>query len=84
MSHYTPTNDQIQALVRYASAKLGVTPEQLISTIQSGKVSQLSKNMSPNDAEKLESMLKSNGQAAQFLQSPAVQQYISRFLNNKP
>lgn len=84
MSHYTPTNDQIQALVRYASAKLGMTPEQLVSTIQNGQVSNLSKNMSSNDAKKLESMLQNNGQAAQFLQSPAVQQYIANFLNNKP
>ena len=84
MSHYTPTNDQIQALVRYASAKLGMTPEQLLSTIQSGQVSQLGKNMSPNDAKALESMVQNNKQAAQFLQSPAVQQYISNFFKNKP
>lgn len=83
MSHYTPTNDQIQALLKYASAKLGMTPEQLLKVVQSGQVSQLGQSMSPNDAKTLQSFLQNNKQAEQFLQSPAVQQYIANFFKDK-
>lgn len=83
MSHYTPTPDQLQALLQYAGKRLGMTPEQLISTVQNGGVSSLEKNMSPADAKKLHAFIGDKQKADQFLQSPQVQQMIAKFLNSK-
>lgn len=82
MSHYTPTPDQLQALLQYAGKRLGMTPEQLIHTVQSGGISSLEKNMSAADAQKLHAFMGDKQKADQFLQSPKVQQMIARFLNN--
>lgn len=81
MSHYTPTNDQMQALLQYASKRLGVSPDQLLNAAQSGDVSKLGQSMSPADAQTLQSFMQNNKQAQQFLQSPAVQQYIANLFN---
>ncbi len=83
MSHYTPSNDQIQALLQYASSRLGLSPEQLLRAVQNSDVSQLVNSMSPNDAKTLQSFMQNNKQAEQFIQSPAVQQYIANFFKDK-
>ena len=36
MSGYKPTPEQLQALLQYASGRLGVTPEELKKTLESG------------------------------------------------
>lgn len=84
MSHYTPTPDQLQALLQYAGKRLGMSPEQLITAVQNGGISSLEKNLSAADSKKLNTLIGDKQKADQFLQSPQVQQMIAQFLNSKP
>lgn len=78
-----PTPAQLQALLQYASKRLGTTPEHLIKTVQAGGLDELAKNLSPNDAAKLQSMTKDKAQAEQLLNSPAAQQLINQILKDQ-
>lgn len=72
MSQVTP--DQLQALLAYASKRLGTTPEQLEKTVSEGNLSALTNHMNPENAAKLNAMVSDRSQSrttAGFGRSPA-------------
>lgn len=77
MGQITP--DQLQALIAYASGRLGVTPEQLQNTVQTGDLGPLSDRVSPDIA----AVLGDRGKTEQLLRSPQVQALLSQLLGGK-
>ena len=75
-----PTPAQLQALIQYASKRLGTTPDQLLKTVNDGG---LAKTLSPADAAKLQSLIKDKSQAEQLLNSPAARQILDQALKNQ-
>ena len=75
-----PTPAQLQALIQYASKRLGTTPDQLLKTVNDGGLDGLAKTLSPADAAKL---IKDKSQAEQLLNSPAARQILDQALKNQ-
>ncbi len=78
-----PTPAQLQALIQYASKRLGTTPDQLLKTVNDGGLDGLAKTLSPADAAKLQSLIKDKSQAEQLLNSPAARQILDQALKNQ-
>lgn len=77
------TPDQLQALLQYASKKLGTTPEQLVKTVNQGDMSSLTKDLSPEEQARFKAMTADKGKAEQVLNSPQAQQLIQQALQKK-
>lgn len=76
------TPQQMDALLKYASQRLGTTPEQLSKTVQAGRLDSLTKNMPADTAAKVQAMAKDKKKAEQLLSSPEAQQLIQQLLKN--
>lgn len=82
MSDPKYSQDQLNALLRFASKKLGMTPEALAKTLQNGNVSDLGKRLPPDKAAKLNGMTTDQKkQTEELLRSPEAQRLISQLLN---
>ncbi len=77
MANLTP--QQLSALLQFASAKLGVSEEQLAKTVQTGDTSHL--GLSVEAQQKVQGMLGSNPEA--LLQSPQVKAMLENLLGEK-
>ena len=76
------TPDQLQALLKFASKKLGTTPEKLAETVQSGGVAGISSELPPDQAEKIEEVLHDKAKAQALLQTPEAQKLIAQLLGD--
>lgn len=77
MSQPTPT--QMNALLQYAAARLGIPAEQLAATVAEGGYDTLASSLSADSRRTLESLVGNPKQAEALLSSPAVQAYLKRF-----
>lgn len=75
------TPEQLQALLKYASKKLGTTPEQLAKTVQTGGSDSLASRLSPADAARFQAVVGDKAKLEQMLRSPQAQQLIDQLLN---
>ncbi len=76
--------EQMQALLRYAARRLGVSPEQLARTLQSDGLDGLKNALSPSDAAALEGLGEvDRARAGQLLRSPEAQQALRRLLGGQ-
>lgn len=77
------TPDQLQALLQYASKRLGTTPEKLAQTVQSGGLAGLSK-LSPDlpaeEAEKIDAVVRDKSKAEALLETPEAQRLMQQIL----
>ena len=77
--------EQLQALLKMASKKLGTTPEKLAKTVQQGDLSSITSKMKPEDAAKLNAVTADKGKAEKLVSSPDAQKLLQQLLNqNKP
>ena len=53
MSDNQLTPEQMQTLLKFASKKLGTTPDKLVKTVNEGNLSSLAPNLSAESREKL-------------------------------
>lgn len=74
-----PTPAQLQALLQYASARLGIPAEQLASTVASGGYDGLVNSLSDKSRRTLESLLSDRSQAQALFSSPQVQEFLKRY-----
>lgn len=74
-----PTPEQLSALLQYASARLGVSAEQLASTVTKGGYEGLASSLSDADRRSLERLVGDPQKAQAFLNSPQVQALLKRF-----
>ena len=77
MNQLTPA--QMNALLQYASAKLGVPPEQLATAASNGGYEGLLSSLSAESRRTLQAMLGNPTQLQALLQSEQVRQLLSRF-----
>lgn len=78
-----PTPAQLQALLQYASKRLGTTPQQLIDTVNANGLASLADKLSPAEAAKLKSIAFDRQKAEEWLRSPTGQQMLRRALNGR-
>lgn len=76
MSQITP--EQLQAVIQYASKRLGMTPEQLAATVQSGGVSALAARAGRENVQKLNALAGDPAKLNQLIASPEVQAFLSK------
>lgn len=81
MSQITP--EQLQALLGYASKRLGMTPEQLASTIQNGGVSALADRAGAQNAQKISELAGDPARLQQLIGAPEVQAFLSKLMGGK-
>lgn len=81
MSQITP--DQLQALLGYASKRLGMTPEQLASTVQNGGLSALSNRAGAGNTQKFAELAGDPAKLQQLISSPEVQAFLSKLTGGK-
>lgn len=81
MSQITP--DQLQALLAYASKRLGMTPEQLAQTVQSGGLSSLSNRAGAGNTQKFAELANDPQRLQQLLNTPEVQAFLSKLTGGK-
>lgn len=72
--------EQLYALLQYASRKLNLSPKQLAEALSSGGVEGLAGNLSPENAAKLKGMMNDRAKAQQLLDSPQAQALIQKLL----
>lgn len=77
------SQDQLQALLQYASKKLGTTPEKLVKTVNQGNLSSLTSGMSPGEAAKVQSLMSDQKKAEQLISSPEAKQLIQKILEQR-
>lgn len=77
------TQEQMQALMNYASKRLGTTPDKLAKTVQKGGIEGLASSLSPQEASKVNEVLSNKKKAEQLLNSPEAQKLIQQLLQNK-
>lgn len=73
MSSFSITPEQVHMLLQIAGKRLGTTPEALAKAIQSGGLDGLQQTLSPQNRQKLASLLGDRAQAEQLLRSPDIQ-----------
>lgn len=76
------TPEQLNALIQYASKKLGITPEQLSKTVE-GDIGQLASKVSKEDAAKFQALVGDKDKLESMLKSPKAQQIIEKLLGDK-
>ncbi len=76
-----PTPAQLQALLQYASAKLGIPPEQLAATAAKGGYEGLVSSLSDSSRRTLESLAGNPSQLQALLRSPQVRELLERLSN---
>ena len=74
------TPQQLEALLKFASSKLGISQEQLARTVQSGNLDEL--GLSPDSTRKLNGMMGGNDPQS-LLQSPQVQALLLQLLGGQ-
>ena len=74
-----PTPAQLQALLQYASSRLGMPAEQLARTVADGGYDKLTSSLSADSRRKLEALVGDPQKAQALLSSPAVKAYLDRF-----
>lgn len=73
-------NDELNELIGKASKAVGTDADNLKKTIDSGKLDDLVKKMKPQDAKKLEEIIKNPKLAEQMLKTPQAQALIKHFM----
>ena len=75
------TPAQMEALLRFAADKLGVSEQQLARTVQTGDTSHL--GLSPENNRKLEGLMNNNQSLETLLRSPQTAALLERLLGGK-
>ena len=74
-----PTPAQMQALLQYASQKLGVPPEQLAAAAKTGRYEELTASLSDGSRRTLENLVGDPQKLQALLSSPQIQELLKRF-----
>ena len=73
-----PNQNELRAMLDALSRKMGNTPQELEQSAQSGQLDRMLRNLKPNDAQKLQSVLQSPEAANALLNSTQAQQLIKK------
>lgn len=71
-------NSSMEKMIQLASSKLGVSPEKLKSTLESGNVEDMLGSMRKEDADKLKKLMNSPSARDKLLNSPEAAKIIKK------
>ena len=71
-------NSSMEKMIQLASSKLGVSPEKLKSTLESGNVDEMLGSMRREDADKLKKLMKDPAAKEKLLSSPEAAKIIKK------
>ena len=71
-------NSSMEKMIQLASSKLGVSPEKLKSTLESGNVEDMLGSMRKEDADKLKKLIKDPSARDKLLSSPEAAKIIKK------
>ena len=71
-------NSNMEKMIQLASSKLGVSPEKLKSTLESGNVEDMLGSMRKEDADKLKKLIKDPSAREKLLSSPDAAKIIKK------
>ncbi|MBQ8687134.1 MAG: hypothetical protein IJ512_01140 [Ruminococcus sp.] len=74
---------QLDGLLKTVGQKLGVSPSDLRHALESGKLDAAVKNMRPEDAKKMQSVLQNPGQMKKIMQSPQAKALYEKLTGKK-
>lgn len=78
-----PNNAQVQNLLNTLSKKLGVSPENLKKSVQSGNISSSLKNLDPDEAKKIQEIISNKEASSKILSSNKAQDLMKKILGDK-
>lgn len=73
----------MEALLRFASSRLGMTPQQLAGTVQSGGLKALQQKLPPQKADQLNALIGDPKQAENWLRDPKTAGMLQNFLKKQ-
>ena len=76
MGNIQLTPQQLEALLKFASARLGISQEALARSVQSGDPDAL--GLSPEYTRKLEGLIGNRAQTEELLRSPQIKEALER------
>jgi len=68
----------MEKLLQTAGARLGMSPEKLMSALEKGSVNDILANMNPADKEKIKSVLESGTAVEKLMKSPQAVQMMKQ------
>ncbi|MGN0631749.1 MAG: hypothetical protein ACI4JN_10520 [Ruminococcus sp.] len=71
-------------MLKTLSAKLGMTPEELKETLQTGNLDGAVKNMGAGDKQKLQSVIGNKAKLEKIMQSPQAKALYEKLTGSKP
>lgn len=74
---------QLDGLLKTVGQKLGVSPSDLRSALESGRLDSAVKNMRPDDAKKLNAVLGNPAQMEKIMQSPQAKALYEKLTGRK-
>ncbi len=83
MNDRSITPDQLNALLQYASKRLGTTPEQLAKTVQAGGTDSIASKLPSDKAAQFAALAGDQAKMQELLNSPQAQQLIQQLMNQK-
>ena len=82
MSDNKPTPNS-WTLLQYASKRLGISPEELASTVDGNMAQKLSSKLSAVDAARFQEVVSDKDKLEKMLRTPQAQQLIEKLLGRK-
>lgn len=76
-------NENLNNLLNETSKHLGVTPEKLKASAENGNISEVLKNLSPQDAKKIQQVISDKNVANKLLSTPKAKALFKKFLGGK-
>ncbi len=67
-----------QGMLKNVSAKMGISPSELEAQLQSGKIAELTRGLSQDDAQKLANALSNPALAKKILSTPQAQEILNK------
>ncbi|MDD2417538.1 MAG: hypothetical protein PHR24_02030 [Oscillospiraceae bacterium] len=83
MGENKPTPDQINEILEYASKKLGITKEQLASTVESDAAKKAASRLSQADIARFQSMVSDKDKLEKLLNSAQAKQLMEKLIDKK-
>ena len=75
--------NQINEIIKSLSSKLNASPENIQASAQENNIDSLLKNLNPQQAQKVKSILSNPQESKKILDSPAAQAIIRKINGNK-
>ena len=83
MNNFNLPDDKLNAMLQMAGQKLGRSPEQLRSELQSGKMDNVLKNLDPKTAGQIQGLLQNPKALEAMLQSDKVKNLLNGLMGGK-